>query len=97
MLVQMMLSPILSLLLVLRLSTRLLSPVLESMCQLEIKPGWQCGQQWRPHSLGWGAWDPPLHDRGSFCCGSMCWGSFTAAISCSNLKQAPQLLSELES
>lgn len=38
MLVQMMLSPILSLLLVLRLSTRFLSPMLESRCQLEIKP-----------------------------------------------------------
>lgn len=66
MLVQMMLSPILSLLLVLRLSTRLLSPVLESMCQLEIKPGWQCGQQWRPHSLGWGAWDPPCTTEALF-------------------------------
>lgn len=63
MLVQMMLSPILSLLLVLRLSTRFLSPMLESMCQLEIKPGWQCGQQWRPHSLGWGLGTPLARQR----------------------------------
>lgn len=89
--------PSLSLLLVLRLSTGLLSPTLAAVCasrrySRDGRVASSGGPRARAEGLG-----PPLPHGGSFCCSSVCRGSLTAAVPCSDLKQAPQSPSALES
>lgn len=84
--------------LVLGSSTRFLSPAPKAIRQPETKPGWQHGQEWLvPAAPTAEIGTPPLHGSSSFRCGFMRWGSFIIVISCSDLKQAPRLLSELKS